>query len=699
VAEAEDLIVDAARHATIYARRLWSQYRGPDSGPQPVSLPELAERLDLLIAAAFGRSFPLRPAQPPAPPTVLVRLFRRHEGPPRRQAIPGTDGSSIWLPPVLPIIDRREASERYRAMAMQQAMRAVRGSAQGAPWQSPALLRDCYLLIEAWSADHALLRMLPGMRGALLALRGQSLGDRPGQGAFPLRLRPLEDLVRGLLGSEEVNDRSDGRTGIALLTAGTIDGFRPPICESPAESLAAAHELAARLAGRDDWRHFGSHPLLTDCWTGELRKPLPPASGSGDGTAGGLDADEDDPTSLRSARLARRPEVRESSGDDDDDGDQQPGPWMVQPEQPHETAEDPFGMQRPTDRDVETGAEEFADAMSELPEARLVSAPGKPKEVLLSDDPPDRIAKRESEVLAISETALAYPEWDWRIGAYREPGAIVRLLEPALGLQQWVDDTIAEHRSMLDAIGRQFEMLRAQRLRLRRQLEGEEIDLEAFIDSYSDFRAGLPLAQDVYRTQRRARRDMSMMLLIDVSGSTDGWVSSNRRIIDVEREALLLVCLALDRMAQPYSIQAFSGKGPSAVTMRALKRFDEHYGEQIARRIAALEPEHYTRAGAAIRHATSLLMREPTHHRLLLLLSDGKPNDVDDYEGRYGVEDMRQAVAEARLQGVSAFCLTIDRQAAGYLPAVFGPRAYALLPRPELLPAALLDWIKRLVAG
>src|SRR5690606_35063850 len=129
----------------------------------------------------------------------------------------------------------------------------------------------------------------------------------------------------------------------------------------------------------------------------------------------------------------------------------------------------------------------------------------KPKEVLLSDDPPERIAKRESEVLAISETALAYPEWDWRSGAYREPGAIVRLLEPALGPQQWVDDTLAEHRSMLETIGRQFEMLRAQRLRLRRQLEGDEIDLEAFIDSYADFRAGLPLAQAVYRTQRRAR--------------------------------------------------------------------------------------------------------------------------------------------------------------------------------------------------
>lgn len=92
-------------------------------------------------------------------------------------------------------------------------------------------------------------------------------------------------------------------------------------------------------------------------------------------------------------------------------------------------------------------------------------------------------------------------------------------------------------------------------------------------------------------------------------------------------------------------------------------------------------------------------MQQPAEHRLLMLLSDGKPNDVDDYEGRYGVEDMRQAVLEARLQGISPFCLTIDRQAANYLPAVFGPHHYALLPRPELLPSVLLDWLRRLVAA
>ena len=143
---------------------------------------------------------------------------------------------------------------------------------------------------------------------------------------------------------------------------------------------------------------------------------------------------------------------------------------------------------------------------------------------------------------------------------------------------------------------------------------------------------------------------------------------------------------------------AFSGEGPHGVTMRLLKDFDEAYGQEVALRIAGLEPENYTRAGAAIRHATALLMRQPAEHRLLLMLSDGKPNDADRYDGLFGVEDMRQSVTEARLQGIFPFCLTVDLQAPGYLPKVFGPGHYALLSTPERLPLVLLDWTRRLLA-
>jgi nitric oxide reductase NorD protein len=298
-----------------------------------------------------------------------------------------------------------------------------------------------------------------------------------------------------------------------------------------------------------------------------------------------------------------------------------------------------------------------------------------------------------------SDAALTYPEWDYRIGAYRTDAVTVHLVPCGIGAQSWIEQTLDRHRGMLQQIRRQFEVLRARRSRLRKQVDGDEIDLEAYLESTSDFRAGLPLAQRLYQTQRRVHRDLAVMLLVDVSGSTDSWVAGHRRIIDVEREALLLVCVALEGLVQPYAVQTFSGEGPERVTLRNVKGFDEDFSSAVARRISSLEPEQYTRVGAAVRHATTLLMRQQAQHRLLLLLSDGKPNDVDQYNGRYGVADFRQAVAEAKLQGVSPFCLTIDRQAASYLPHVFGAGHYALLTRPELLPVALLDWVRRLVAN
>jgi nitric oxide reductase NorD protein len=165
----------------------------------------------------------------------------------------------------------------------------------------------------------------------------------------------------------------------------------------------------------------------------------------------------------------------------------------------------------------------------------------------------------------------------------------------------------------------------------------------------------------------------------------------------VEKEALVMLLEALDVLGDRHAVLAFSGQGPRAVHVRTVKDFNEASGTAARRRIAALEPDGYTRVGAAVRHASALLGRERARHRLLLLLSDGKPNDVDEYAGRYGIEDTRQAVAEARLQGLTPFCLTVDREAPAYLPAIFGPRGFAVLSRPELLPTVLVEVLRSLV--
>lgn len=665
MAEAEDVIQDAARHATVFVRDLWMQHRPPAAGPDTLTLRDASRRLDLVARAVFGRTFVLRQADPPAPATLLDRVFRRREGPRVRQALPSTDDHAIWLPGSLPSGSGPADLAPYRVMLLQQAMRAVRGSA--AVWASlnDPLEQAVFLVLEADAADGALVRLLPGMASALQRWRHSALVGRPPLAALPAHRRPVEHLLRHVL-AQSVSQSSADPVKSVLQRAGEHARALPDV-------------PPGRL-------------LYRDLWTGEFRRPGAPAAAlHAWGPQGGP------PTPPRSARLPRSPTVREAPEDEDDT---RSGAWMVQTAQPHEQAEDPIGLQRPTDRGETTAAEEFADALSELPQARLVATPGRPREVLLSDAPP---ASRARMTLPSEDPGAAarfrYPEWDHRSEAYRPDAVTVHVRAALEGPQAWVDSTLARNQALLSRVRRRFEMLQAHRMRLHRQLDGEEPDLNAWVEAWADLRAGQPMSTRLYQTTRPARRDMAVLILTDVSGSTDGWLSADRRVIDVEREALLLVNRALGSMRERHALHAFSGEGPHGVVVRVLKDFDEHRSDLVARRIASLEPEHYTRAGAALRHATATLMQQSAHHRLLLLLSDGKPNDIDRYEGRYGVEDLRQAATEARLQGIHLFCLTVDRQAAAYLPQVFGPHHYAMLPRPERLPLVLLEWMRRLASA
>jgi nitric oxide reductase NorD protein len=670
MAEAEDVIVDAARHATSYAQALLRRRRAVQGAPV-LGVLDAAPRLDLLLTAVHQAQWTLRVAQPPPPVTLLARWFKRSGRPWRTGSVPACDGAAIWLPRELTGLSRQAAWPVYRAIALQQAQRARLRGAPGAPRLEPGLVRDIYLVLEGLAADGGVLHALPGMHAAITALRAEALARRPVLGAFPECRRPLERWYRGVLAGQPV----------AMQAA------------TPEQRVQEARALAA------GWPMDPvEEPLFKDWWTGEwpTRNGLASIGMSGAGAPAQVDP-ADDARPVRSARLARRPEIREAEPDEDD---ARPGAWMVQTAQPHESAEDPMGLQRPSDRDADEAAEAHAESVSELPQARLIRSPQRAHEVLLSDDLPAfaRPTPGTADVSA-DRRAIPYPEWDWHLGAYRDPGVLVWESTGLPGAPEWVAKTMRARQGLLASIRQRFEMLRADRVHLHRQEEGDDLDLEACIEGRADLRAGASMSQKLYRTTRLARRDTAVMVLVDSSGSTDAWVAGNLRIIDVEREALLLLSAALDATGDPHAILAFSGEGPQHVAVRRIKHFDERHGDAVALRIAGLEPERYTRAGAALRHASALLSRQPARHRLLLLLSDGKPNDQDQYEGRYGVEDMRQAVREARQAGQSPFCLTVDRQAASYLPAVFGPHHYALLQQPERLPMALLDWMKRLLVA
>ena len=248
----------------------------------------------------------------------------------------------------------------------------------------------------------------------------------------------------------------------------------------------------------------------------------------------------------------------------------------------------------------------------------------------------------------------------------------------------------ARLRPQAHKIRRQFESLRPQRHWVSRQNEGSELDLENYINFLTDRKQGhVNSDTPVYRDVRNLNRDLSCLLLADLSLSTDAHINNNARVIDVIRDSLYLFSEALTATGDRFALHGFSSRNRNHVRFYNIKDFDQNYDDNIRGHINAARPGYYTRMGAAIRHATQLLLKEPSNQKLLLILTDGKPNDLDKYEGRYGIEDTRMAILEAERAGLRPFCVTIDEQAEDYLPYLFGSRSYVLIHNAEELPSKL----------
>ena len=290
---------------------------------------------------------------------------------------------------------------------------------------------------------------------------------------------------------------------------------------------------------------------------------------------------------------------------------------------------------------------------------------------------------------------LAYPEWDYKRRAYLEDHcALIAGPAPEEG-ECWEPDEAA--RRQIRRVRRQFEALRPRRETLRAQLDGHELDTDALVRSRVDLMAGGSAGSDaVYLDARNRARDLAVAILVDASLSTDSWLEG-RRVLDVEKQALTALASGIDACGDPSTILAFTSRRRE-VRVQVLKGFDEPLSGSVRRRIAALRPGQYTRMGAALRHAAAQLEARPERHRLLVLLSDGKPNDVDHYEGRYALEDTRKAVQEARRRGIAVFAIAVDRAAEGYVPHLFGRGGYAIVAHVGSLPDAL-PRIYRQVAG
>lgn len=324
---------------------------------------------------------------------------------------------------------------------------------------------------------------------------------------------------------------------------------------------------------------------------------------------------------------------------------------------------------------------EIQDDLGILPEAYVQAAAGQAgrgvqrKENTGSDEG-NRFAPRDGHI---------YDEWDYRRAGYRKDWCTLTEKSILPVRSGFVAGTLAKYQAQLNKLRRQFEMLRSRDRFVRRRRHGDDIDLDAMIEALGDSSAGLSPSDRLFVQLLRDERDIAAMFLVDMSNSTEGWVGV------AVKESLVLLAEALEVVGDRYGIYGFSGMRRSGSELFHIKHLEEPYSAEVQGRIAAIGPKEYTRMGPPIRHLTKILQETQSTVRLLVVISDGKPEDYDDYKGQYAIEDTRKALLEARGCGVHPFCITIDKAAHDYLMHMFGKGNYIFVNDVLSLPAKMAE--------
>ncbi len=293
-------------------------------------------------------------------------------------------------------------------------------------------------------------------------------------------------------------------------------------------------------------------------------------------------------------------------------------------------------------------------------------------------------AKNEA-LLEVSKGKTLYDEWDYRRKGYRRNwcAVIEKDIQPVRS--SFVENTLDRYRGIIVRLRRQFEMLRTQHRFIRRRRYGDDIDFDALVEAVGDRAAGVAPSERLFIRLLRDERDIAVLFLVDMSNSTEGWVGK------AIKESLVLLGDVMEVVGDRYGIYGFSGMRRSRCELYRIKKFEEPYSEIVQQRICAMSPKEYTRMAPPLRHLTQMLVGTEARVRLLVTISDGKPEDYDDYNGDYAIEDTRQALIEARGLGIIPFCITVDREPHSYLPHMYGEGNYIYVDSVEKLPRRMAD--------
>ena len=538
------------------------------------------------------------------------------------------------------------------------------------------LVADLFWIIENTRLFYAIRDEYPGVVRPWPDIAGALLAVRPPE----RHINAVEKKVEGFLKE---------------MVEATFSSIAPPSpAGSAGESLSKAVEMKKRWAGEGikTGRYRAVVPFFP--WgkliAGRIKDPeeiisTPQATAKGAAGQTGNEKPDDDKARKAARYASRKEEVDEEAAEN--------GLALNIYDKLISWAEF-VNVPRPFDDDPDADPGKKADECEELATADLERTTANTFDAEL--EKADAYSGAEEVVADTGMESFYYPEWDYKRGAYRPDYS--RLTESAAIEQDrgFSERVLRDKRGIIKEVTRNLEMLTPSVRLTGRQMEGNYIDLSAAVDAIADLEAGHTPDEKLYADYIRSERDLSVLFLVDLSMSTDGWVGETK-IIEHEKEALVILCEALKKLRDRYAIYGFSGKTRKGCRFFRVKSFTDSYTDVTRERIGGLIPYSYTRMGPAIRHATGILTKEQTRSRLLFILSDGKPNDVDVYEGKYGIEDTRMAIKEAESAGIVPFCLTVDARAGDYLPRIFGHGNYAVVPSVETLAGKLPELYARII--
>ena len=617
-----------------------------DHDAAAVDLTEVEGRLGIVFRGLGGAPETQIRAAAKEVQTHRLSWRRRLAADVERQATASFDGEVLRLPERIAEFPDREANAALYLWLCASAAHAAPSATEGDP-----LHADLQALRAARAMTAATLDACSGLRDLHVRLQRACLAGRPRRDLPPMEAA-VEAAVRALLGGP------------------------PPSSELGQRCLRWVEDDAAPigdLVAPKGYRRLRPVPL----WC-ELRKPgSTNHTERTDEAAGGRATDGPERT-VRARRRATEQVERKDS-------------LVVFRFEALLALADFMNLARRVEDDDDANARKALDDQDEVSLGQVSKRPATRLKVHLDLAPEDIDRER------LSGTWL-YPEWDQRSGSYMVDHCRVLAsdAEPCAEPPSFKTDPKARRR--IRAVKRQFEALRPKRVILPRQIEGDELDLDAAIGAQIDRLATGEISDRVYRDARSAQRDLAVAILLDVSRSTESAVG-DRSVIDVEKESLAALAWGLDACGDDCAIHAFSSLKRDRVYVLTCKSFGEPMGSGVEARLAGLRPGFYTRLGAAVRHVSASLQRQPRHRRLLLAVTDGKPNDLDHYEGRHGIEDSRMAIREARSLGQAVHGVIVEPQPKPWFQRIFGRGGYSVVGAPDHLAQALPEIYRRLVGA